>query len=229
MIKKTFLCSLMLVLLSSIGCVAQKNKKETKVLISTSYGDIKVVLYNETPKHRDNFIKLVKEGAYDSTLFHRVMVDFMIQGGDPESKNAEAGKMLGEGSLGYTISAEFDSSLIHKKGALAAARMGDNVNPNKESSSCQFYIVEGKTFTKEEVDKMLVDRNKKRTNPIVYTEEQYKIYEEIGGTPHLDMDYTIFGEVIEGLDVVDKISIAQTDRRNRPKEDIKMTMKIVKK
>lgn len=229
MIKKIFLFSLILMLLSNIGCVAQKNKKETKVLISTAYGDIKVVLYNETPKHRDNFIKLVKEGSYDSTLFHRVMADFMIQGGDPESKGAKEGVLLGNGGLGYTIPAEFDSTLIHKKGALAAARESDNVNPNKESSSCQFYIVEGKTFSKEEIDKMLVNRNKKRTTPIVYTEEQYKVYEELGGTPHLDMDYTIFGEVIEGLDVVDKISVVQTDRANRPKEDIKMTMKIVKK
>jgi peptidyl-prolyl cis-trans isomerase B (cyclophilin B) len=229
MIKKIFLISLILSVFFNISCFAQKNKKETKVLISTTHGDIKVVLYNETPKHRDNFIKLVKEGTYDETLFHRIIKDFMIQGGDPESKNAEAGKMLGEGGLGYTIPAEFDSNLIHKKGALAAARMGDNVNPNKESSSCQFYIVQGKSFSKEEIDKILKGKNAKRTTPINYTEEQYKIYENLGGTPHLDMDYTIFGEVIEGLDVVDKIAAVDKDRGDRPKEDIKMTMKIVKK
>ncbi len=229
MIKKIFLISLILSVFFNISCLAQKNKKETKVLISTSYGDIKIALYNETPKHRDNFIKLIKEKTYDETLFHRVIKDFMIQGGDPESKNAEAGKMLGEGSLGYTIPAEFDSNFIHKKGALAAARMGDNINPNKESSSCQFYIVQGKPFSKEEVDKILAGKNAKRTTPIVYTEEQYSIYEDVGGTPHLDMDYTIFGEVIEGLDVVDKIAAVEKNRHDRPKEDIKMTMKIVKK
>lgn len=227
MIKKIFLISLILSVFFNISCFAQKNKKETKVLISTAYGDIKVILYNETPKHRDNFIKLVKDGTYDGTLFHRIIKDFMIQGGDPESKNAEAGKMLGDGGLGYTIPAEFDSSLIHKKGALAAARMGDNVNPNKESSSCQFYIVQGKPFSKEEIDKILKGKNAKRETPIIYTEEQYKIYENLGGTPHLDMDYTIFGEVIEGLDVVDKIAAVDKDRGDRPKEDIKMT--IVKK
>jgi len=229
MIKKIFLITLMLSLFFNISCLAQKNKKQTKVLITTSYGDIKIVLYNETPKHRDNFIKLVKEGTYDSTLFHRVIKDFMIQGGDPTSIKAEAGKALGEGGMGYTLPAEFDSTLIHKKGVLSAARMGDNINPDKESSGCQFYIVQGKKFSREEVDKILNGKNSKRNQPISYTEEQYNIYETIGGTPHLDMDYTIFGEVIEGLEIVDKIAEVEKDRRDRPKEDIKMTMKIVKK
>jgi cyclophilin family peptidyl-prolyl cis-trans isomerase len=200
-----------------------KGEKETKVLISTEYGHIKIKLYNETPKHRDNFIKLVKEGFYNETLFHRVIASFMIQGGDPDSKGAAAGKALGEGGTGYTIPAEIKSTLIHKKGALSAARMGDNVNPMRESSGCQFYIVQGKKATKKELDQMSARSGSS------YTEEQVKIYETIGGTPFLDMNYTVFGEVIEGLDVVDKIAAVEKDRRDRPKKDVKMTMKIVKK
>jgi cyclophilin family peptidyl-prolyl cis-trans isomerase len=229
MIKKIFSCAVLFILVFNNGCIAQKGKKQAKVLISTSYGDIKIALYNETPKHRDNFIKLVKEQFYDSTLFHRVINTFMIQGGDPESKNAKAGIALGNGGPGYTVPAEFNSTLIHKKGALAAARMGDNVNPNKESSGSQFYIVQGKTMPKADLEKIIQGKNMRRTEPIVYTDEQYKIYEEIGGTPFLDMDYTVFGEVIEGLDVIDKIAAVEKDRRDRPKEDIKMTIKIVKK
>lgn len=225
MIKKIFYIFLLVVTVFNTNCYAQKKKKQIKVLISTEYGDIKLALYNETPKHRDNFIKLVKESFYDSLLFHRVMQNFMIQGGDPESKNAKPGIMLGNGGPGYTIPAEFDTNLIHKKGALAAARQPDNVNPKKESSGSQFYIVQGKRFEKEEMDKF----NSRKGNPINYSDEQYKIYEELGGYPPLDMEYTVFGEVIEGLDVIDKIAAVQTDRRNRPKEDVKMTMKIVKK
>jgi peptidyl-prolyl cis-trans isomerase B (cyclophilin B) len=229
MINKIFSITLALMTLLSINALAQKKNKQTKVLISTEYGDIKLILYNETPKHRDNFIKLVKEGFYDSTLFHRVITDFMIQGGDPESKNAKKGVALGNGGPGYTIPAEFNSKLIHKKGALAAARMGDGVNPNKESSGSQFYIVQGKKFTKEEIDKILTAKNGRRADPISYTEEQYKTYETVGGTPHLDMDYTIFGEVIEGLDVIDKIAEVAKGRGDRPTKDIKMTIKIVKR
>lgn len=225
MIKKIFYLFLLVITLFNTNCFAQKKKKQTKVLITTEYGDIKLVLYNETPKHRDNFIKLVKESFYDSLLFHRVMQNFMIQGGDPESKNAKPGIMLGNGGPGYTIPAEFDTNLIHKKGALAAARQPDNVNPKKESSGSQFYIVQGRTFEKEEINTF----NSRKGNPINYTEEQYKIYEEIGGYAPLDMEYTVFGEVIEGLEVIDKIAAVQTDRRNRPKEDVKMTMKIVRK
>ncbi|MGE0560260.1 MAG: peptidylprolyl isomerase [Flavobacteriales bacterium] len=218
-----------LVLLVSYNTFAQKIEKQTLILISTSLGDIKIRLYNETPRHRDNFIKLVKNGILNETLFHRVIKNFMIQGGDPDSKNAEKGVALGEGGLGYTVPAEFNSGLIHKKGVIAAAREGDNVNPEKSSSSCQFYIVQGRTFTKVEIEKMLKGKNAKREDKVEYTEEQLKIYETIGGTPHLDMDYTIFGEVIEGLDVVDKIAEVKKDTRDRPEEDIKMTIKIVKK
>lgn len=207
----------------NINGFAQKNKKQTMVLISTSYGDMKMVLYNETPQHRDNFIKLVEKEFYNGTLFHRVIKDFMIQGGDPESKTAEAGQMLGSGGPGYTIPAEFNAKFIHKKGALSAARQGDNINPKKASSGSQFYIVQGKKTTKAELDNM-----SRRTNA-TYTPEQIKEYETNGGTPFLDNNYTVFGEVIEGLDVIDKIADVAKGRGDRPKEDIKMTMKIVKK
>ena len=225
MTKKIFPVILILMTFFSINGLAQKNKKQTKVLISTTFGDMKLVLYNETPKHRDNFIKLVKDGFYDNTLFHRIIQGFMIQGGDPDSKKAQKGTMLGNGGPGYTIPAKFDTNFIHKKGALAAARQPDEVNPNKESAGSQFYIVQGKKFTKEELDQFIKDRNLK----VKYTEAQYKTYEVEGGTPQLDMLYTVFGEVIEGLDVIDKIVAVKTGRANRPKEDIRMTMKIVKK
>lgn len=221
-------------LFSSDGLAQKKNKfkKNAKVLISTTYGDIKIVLYNETPKHRDNFIKLVKEGFYDSLLFHRVMKNFMIQGGDPESKNATPKARLGNGGPGYTIPAKFDTNLIHKKGALAAARQPDQINPDKASSGSQFYIIQGDKYikVKDGVFKKVGDKKAKeiKTNNN-YTEEQYKIYETIGGYPFLDGNYTVFGEVIEGLDVLDKIAAIAVDRANRPLEDVCMTMKIVKR
>lgn len=220
--KKTSLL-LVLITLLSINVLGQKKKKQAKVLMTTEYGDIKLVLYNETPKHRDNFIKLVSEGFYDSTLFHRVIQNFMIQGGDPESKNAKKEAQLGNGGPGYTIPAEFNTGLIHKKGALAAARMGDGVNPNKESSGSQFYIVQGKKYVKDDLVKMSERTGKN------YTEEQYTMYETMGGTPHLDMGYTIFGEVIEGLEVIDKIAEVAKGMGDRPVEDIIITIKVVKK
>jgi cyclophilin family peptidyl-prolyl cis-trans isomerase len=223
MTKKTFSFVLILITLFNINGLAQKKKKQTKILITTSYGEMKLVLYNETPKHRDNFINLVKEGFYDSTLFHRVIETFMIQGGDPESKNAKANKMLGNGGPGYTLPAEINPKIIHKRGALSAARMGDNVNPMRESSGSQFYIVQGKKSTQEELEQI------GKRNGIVYTEEQIKEYTTNGGTPFLDMNYTVFGELIEGFDVIDKIAVVKKGRADRPKEDIKMTMKIVKK
>lgn len=200
---------------------AKNTIKETIVEISTDYGTMKFKLYNETPLHRDNFIKLAKEGFYNGTLFHRVMKDFMIQGGDPQSRNAAPDVMLGNGGPGYTIPAEFNSKLIHKKGALAAARLGDQVNPQKASSGSQFYIVQGKPMTAAELNMMAARKN------IKYTEEQIKTYETIGGTPFLDMDYTVFGEMISGMDVLDKIAAVATNPQSRPLQDVKMTVTVI--
>ncbi len=205
-------------------------KKEEMVVISTIYGDMTVRLYPETPLHKANFLKLTSESFYDSTLFHRVIKGFMIQGGDPDSKGAKPGAALGRGGPGYTIPAEFNSQFIHKKGALSAARQGDNVNPEKESSGSQFYVVQGKPVTTSELEKMTAQKNQGRTqDSLVYSPEQINTYNTLGGTPHLDGDYTVFGEVIEGLDVIDSISNQPVDRRSRPIEDIVMSMKIVKK
>ncbi|MDR0972065.1 MAG: peptidylprolyl isomerase [Bacteroidales bacterium] len=191
------------------------------VLIKTDYGDMKVVLYNETPQHRDNFIKLAKEGFFDGTLFHRVIDGFMIQGGDPDSKTAKKGQQLGQGGPSYTIPAEFNNSLIHKKGALAAARMADQVNPQKASSGSQFYISQGKVYSNEELNN-LENRMGVRFNDI-----QRKAYTTEGGVPFLDYQYTVFGQVIEGLDVIDKIAKVKKDRADRPLEDIKMSVSII--
>ena len=196
----------------------EEKQEQTMVLISTNYGDIKIVLYNETPLHRDNFIQIVKNGTLDSTLFHRVIKGFMIQGGDPNSKIAKKGQMLGNGDLGYKVPAEINQNLFHKKGALAAAR--DN-NPQKASSSCQFYIVQGNVYNDQQLDTMQARMNK------TFSSEQRKVYSTIGGVPHLDGDYTVFGEVIEGLDVVDKIAEVATDRNDRPLEDVRMKVSIV--
>lgn len=198
-------------------------EKRTKVKIETSMGTIVVELYNETPKHRDNFIKLVQKGFYDGTLFHRVIREFMIQGGDPDSKNAKKGAILGNGGPGYTIPAEFKSHLFHKKGALAAARLGDDINPKKESSGSQFYIVQGRKFTVDQLKMYEVRLNTK------FSEEQIKAYTTVGGAPHLDGSYTVFGQVVNGLDVVDKIASVPTDQYDRPLEDVKvLSMKILK-
>ncbi len=236
-------------------------------------GDMIIRLYDETPLHRDNFIKLAKSGYFNGTLFHRVIKDFMIQGGDPDSKNAPKGKMLGTGGPDYTIPAEFVyPQLFHKRGALSAARMGDDVNPKKESSGSQFYIVWGQTYkpaqlkqmerqmqmqqeqnvfnelTKEHHDEiMTLRRNRDRTGlqalqeklaeetkkkcedtgKVSFTEEQVKAYTTIGGTPFLDNEYTVFGEVEEGLDIIDKIQNTDTTRDDRPKDDISMTIEVM--
>lgn len=193
------------------------------VSIETDLGNIVVRLYNETLRHRDNFLKLVNEGFYDGLLFHRVIKNFMIQGGDPKSKDAQPGQMLGDGGLPYTVPAEFIPSLFHKKGALAAARQGDNVNPNKESSSCQFYIVQGNVWNLNQLKMMEYQMQKH------FSQAQIDAYTTIGGTPHLDGDYTVFGEVVEGLDVVDKIAAVQCGQFDRPVKDIKMRMKVIQK
>ncbi|MDR0363689.1 MAG: peptidylprolyl isomerase [Bacteroidales bacterium] len=187
-----------------------------KFKITTPQGEIIGVLYNETPIHRDNFIKLINEGFYDGLLFHRVIQGFMIQGGDPESKGSPSGAPLGSGGPGYTLQAEISPQFIHKKGALAAARTGDQVNPRRESSGSQFYIVQGKPVAQEELD-----------NKGIYTEEQMAIYKKVGGTPMLDAQYTVFGEVIEGLDVIDKIAAVQKDRSDRPINNVVMKIELI--
>ena len=192
--------------------------------MQTSMGDIVIRLSDSTPLHRDNFLKLVKVGFYDSVMFHRVIKNFMIQSGDPDSKRAQPGIPLGNGGPGYTVPAEFRATLFHKKGVIAAARMGDNVNPEKASSGSQFYIVQGKTFSDAELDALETGRMNGRKIPA----DQREVYKTIGGTPHLDQGYTVFGEVISGLDVVDKIAAVQTGPGDKPLKDIKMTMKIVK-
>ncbi len=200
------------------------------VVISTIYGDMTVRLYPETPLHKANFLKLVNESFYDSLLFHRVIQGFMIQGGDPDSKAASPGAALGRGGPGYTIPAEIDSQFIHKKGALSAARQGDQVNPKKESSGCQFYVVQGKPVPEAELNRMIDQKKRKISSESeIYTPEQIATYTTLGGTPHLDGDYTVFGEVIEGLDIIDSIAKQAVDRRSRPVEDIIMTIKIEKK
>ena len=240
----------------------------TRLKIKTTEGDIIIRLYDETPKHRDNFLKLAKEGYFDGTLFHRVIKDFMIQGGDPDSKNAPKGKMLGTGGPDYTIPAEFVyPQYFHKRGALSAARTGDEVNPEKESSGSQFYIVWGKTFKPAELKQMehqmamqqeqqvfnqltkehheeimnlrrnrdrvglqelqdkLIEQTKityKQQGKPSFTEEQIEVYTNVGGTPFLDNQYTVFGEVEEGLDIVERIQNCDTDRNDRPTEDVKI-------
>ena len=240
----------------------------TRLKIKTTEGDIIIRLYDETPKHRDNFLKLAKEGYFNGTLFHRVIKDFMIQGGDPDSKNAPKGKMLGTGGPDYTIPAEFVyPQYFHKRGALSAARTGDEVNPERESSGSQFYIVWGKTFKPAELKQMehqmamqqeqqvfnqltrehheeimnlrrnrdrvglqelqdkLIEQTKttcKQQDKPTFTEEQIEVYTNVGGTPFLDNQYTVFGEVEEGLDIVERIQNCNTDRNDRPTEDVKI-------
>ena len=224
------ICFIVVFLSFLFGANAQKVDKQRGntdkvyyVKIETTYGDIVVKLYNETPKHRDNFLKLVKEGTYDGVLFHRVIQNFMIQGGDPNSRNAKKGEMLGNGELGYTLPAEFVPSLYHKKGALAAARQADQVNPEKRSSSCQFYIVQGEKWGAEKLKRVETSMGKS------FTKEQAEVYATLGGTPFLDGDYTVFGEVVEGLEVVDKIAAVACGPMNRPLEDVKMKMTIIEK
>lgn len=196
--------------------------KDTYVKVSTSYGQVFIKLFNETPKHRDNFIKLAKEGTLNGTLFHRVIKGFMIQGGDPNSKNATAGQSLGDGDLGYKVDAEFIPNLFHRKGVLAAAR--DN-NPEKASSASQFYIVQGKKYTDAELDAVEKGRLAGRKIPA----EQREIYKTVGGTPFLDQTYTVYGEVVKGLEMVDKIADLPVGANNRPVEDVKMQVSLLKK
>jgi len=219
MLKQT--STLLLLSLLVLNAWAAK-PKNSYIQIRTDFGVTVIKLYNETPLHRDNFIKLVKDDFYNGLLFHRVIEEFMIQGGDPDSKNAAKGVQLGEGDLGYKIDAEFRDSLFHKKGALAAAR---DDNPEKVSSASQFYIVQGKTFTDEELDRLENTRLKGRKIPAY----QREIYKTVGGVPHLDQNYTVFGEVVEGMEMIDQIAEVPTDDFDRPVVDQKMEITLLKR
>ena len=271
--RKTNKLLIIAVLLMGLAACGAGHKKQmnmenrTLIKLETTLGNITVALYDETPKHRDNFIKLVKEGVYDSTLFHRVIKQFMIQAGDPESKNASDTAMLGSGDVGYTIPAEFNDKFFHKKGVLAAARQGDQVNPEKASSGCQFYIVTGRKFREAQLLDMEVQMNEQREGaifdslaqkhmkeiyklrkaqdhaglldlqekletqahelykqeePFKFTPQQIAAYTTVGGAPHLDGAYTIFGEVTEGMNVVELIEGAKTGRADRPVQNIRI-------
>lgn len=218
-----FLLTAVSVFSQRIANQAKERESGVRVEMRTTMGNITLLLYNDTPRHRDNFIKLVNENVYEGLLFHRVIDRFMIQAGDPKSKDAKHGTMLGDGTLGYTVPAEFLPNHFHKRGALCAARQGDQVNPRKESSSCQFYIAQGQVWSEADLN-MMEQRFGKKFSP-----EQRKAYTTVGGTPHLDGDYTVFGEVLKGMEVVDKIAAAPRDKFDRPLEDIRIiSVKILK-
>ena len=194
-----------------------------EVLIETTEGNIRIMLYDDTPVHRDNFLKLVDEHFYDSLLFHRVIKNFMIQAGDPKSKNAEPGETLGGGDLGYTLPAEIKATThYHARGAVAMAREGDKVNPERRSSACQFYIVWGKTYSTKELEAIQEKVQANTNGQTSFTSEMFWTYRKRGGSPHLDGQYTVFGEVTEGLDVVEKIQKVFTDDYNRPVDDVRI-------
>ena len=268
--NRILIIAVLAMVLAACGAGSKKStdmEKRTQVKIETTMGNIVVELYNETPKHRDNFIKLAKEGMYDSTLFHRVIKAFMIQAGDPDSKNANDTAQLGGGDVGYTVPAEFVPKFFHKKGALAAARMGDDVNPNRESSGCQFYIVTGRKFREAQLLDMAGQKNNNRIDeifnelarkhmkeiykmrkandeagllalqdsleaqataqykeeePFMFTPEQIAAYTTVGGAPHLDGAYTVFGQVVEGMETVEKIEVTKTGKADRPVENVRI-------
>ncbi|HHG83817.1 MAG TPA: peptidylprolyl isomerase [Bacteroidetes bacterium] len=214
--------SLLFLLMVPITMQGQAKKKKIKpdAIIYTDFGEIKIKLYEDTPLHRNNFLKLAKEGMYDGTTFHRIIKKFMIQGGDPYSKDPDKKNMAGQGGPGYTLPAEIRPTYYHKKGALAAARMSDQVNPKRESSGSQFYLVEGKTMTAAEIANAEKRLSQVLKREFKYTDDQKSAYMNIGGTPWLDQQYTVFGEVIEGLDVIDKIAAVETMPGDRPKVDV---------
>ena len=270
--KKTITACFVFILLMS-SC-AQDSKKDFVVTIKTSYGDMVAILYDETPKHKANFVKLAKEHYFDSLLFHRIIQGFMIQGGDPDSKKAQPSQNLGSGGPGYTVDAEILPNYFHEKGALSAARLGDQANPQKASSGSQFYVVQGTVLSQADVDNLRFDQNQLMTglrkmfedpankplldslNQLYYSgdmpayqkhlfqlaprcekatglviikpvsEEKAKAYTTIGGAPHLDGQYTVFGKVIKGLEVIDKIAAVQKDGADRPNADIRMTVSV---
>jgi peptidyl-prolyl cis-trans isomerase B (cyclophilin B) len=205
----------------NLAIPAKAQEGSTLVVISTKYGNIKLKLYDSTPLHRDNSIKLAKEGYFDSTLFHRCIKNFVIQGGDPDSRRANPGDTLGNGGPGYDIPSEINPALWHKRGALGAARENDDINPLRNSSGSQFYIVVGKIVTDARLDSLEIKYNKK------FTPEQREYYKTIGGTPHLDGRYTVFGEVLEGMYVVDIISKLNTDGNDRPLQNISLVIRLI--
>jgi peptidyl-prolyl cis-trans isomerase B (cyclophilin B) len=215
--KKTLIACLVFL---SLNALAAKPKHQF-IRISTDKGSCVVLLYNQTPLHRDNFVKITQEGKLSETLFHRVIKSFMIQGGDPDSKTAKPGQALGDGDWGYTVPAEFRDSLFHKKGVIAAAR---DDNPTKASSACQFYLAQGKVFTDEQLD--LLEQNRlKRKIPTW----QREVYKTLGGIPHLDQNYTVFGEVVQGIEMIDTIATVKTGAADRPVDDVRMTVTVLKK
>jgi peptidyl-prolyl cis-trans isomerase B (cyclophilin B) len=204
-----------------------KHPKKVEIIeIKTSLGNMYAYLYDNTPKHKENFLKLAKEGFFDSTTFHRVIKEFMIQGGDPYSKDPAKANLAGQGGPGYTIEAEFRPEYIHKKGAIAAARLGDMQNPQKASSGSQFYIVQGRPMNDMEL-KMMEDRFKAKNPAYVMSDSVKQIYKTVGGTPFLDTEYTVFGEVIKGLDVIDRIAAVQTGRADKPVTDVRMDINVI--
>ena len=251
-----------------LSCTSKYNDSNRYIKILTDKGDIVVKLYNEKPKHTENFIKLTEQNFFDGLIFHRVIKDFVVQGGDPETKNAQPGKLYGEKDAGYLIDAEIIDTIYHKRGVIAMAREGDDVNPEKKSSSSQFYLVVGKLYTDEELNELEDKLNKKlrgkieemlydsllsdsinlnsktlshitqkvskltdlimNVKHIKFNENQRKIYTSVGGIPHLDGNYTVFGEIVSGYEVVEKISTVETDLNNRPLKDIKFKIRIVK-
>ncbi|MEN8226965.1 MAG: peptidylprolyl isomerase [Bacteroidota bacterium] len=214
----------LIIVLFTTGIYAQSKFSEPAHLIKieTTLGNMVIKLYNETPAHRDNMIKLIEEDFFKNQLFHRVIADFMIQGGDPHSVGAEKGQRLGIGGPGYTVPAEFDEKLFHKKGALAAAREGDRANPGKASSGSQFYLVQGRVISPEELNLMA------QQGMINLTEEMAEAYTSLGGTPHLDGSYTVFGEVVEGVEVLDLIAAVATDTNDRPLEDVVYSISLIR-
>ena len=215
------LLGLMALMVLALPADAKKPQKP-RVEFQTTKGTFVVTLFNETPLHRDNFLKLVREGYYDGLLFHRVIRDFMVQTGDPDSREAPAGKRLGEGGPGYTLPAEIDPFLYHWRGAVAAAREPDNVNPERRSSGSQFYIVWGKVQTPEDLSAVNEVIKENTNGATEITPERYQVYRSLGGTPHLDGQYTVFGEVTSGLKVIKKMQAVKTDRNDRPLEDVRI-------
>jgi peptidylprolyl isomerase len=274
--KHFFIKSLLFLAIATISsCSFSQNKpvpEGPQVLIKTRFGDMKVVLYNETPLHRDNFMKLTKEGVFDSLIFHRVIKGFMVQGGDPNSKRATKDQLLGDGDLNYTVPAEIVPGIIHKKGVIAAARNGDEENPERRSSATQFYLAQGKVYKMDEISSVEVKLNQRAAealflkmkaekidtlmlfqmaknqagydklleklkqkaiiqfekNPVKLTKQQIETYTTLGGIPHLDGAYTVFGEVFEGISVIDSIAAQPTGAADRPLENIRMTIQVVK-